>query len=259
MRIGFRIGSALLAVVLASAAAMAGGQDAPEDRWGPRVEGRWWAGDQAPGGWRAYRTPVPGFILPGYWMQPAYDIPDYAAYGLPAPPPGYTWSRYYDDAVLSDQYGKVRDARIHFDWDAPSRFAQDPEPAMAPPPVDDREAHAAAPTREDRERLRAERRLARETARQDRDEAAKRRRLDRMAQDAGYSDYDDYRHARDGRTAYPQLQAGGPGEGRRMTQDGGYIEGGYYYPPPLVTTIRIDPDGTTHVTNPDGSETVTPR
>jgi Ni/Co efflux regulator RcnB len=85
--------------------------------WGHRVNGRWWGGVQAPGGWSGYRRPGIGYVLPGYWLQPGYHITDYGAYGLPAPSVGYGWSRYYDDAVLTDRYGKVYDSRVDYDWD----------------------------------------------------------------------------------------------------------------------------------------------
>ncbi|WP_336963413.1 RcnB family protein [Sphingobium aquiterrae] len=86
-------------------------------RWGPRVDGRWYAGMHAPGGWAAYRRPVAGIILPRYWIQPSYYIGNYATYGLPAPREGYGWSRYYDDAVLTDRYGRVIDSRHDIAWD----------------------------------------------------------------------------------------------------------------------------------------------
>ncbi|BAK67925.1 hypothetical protein SLG_32500 [Sphingobium sp. SYK-6] len=91
--------------------------------WNRTVEGRWWAGHEAPGGWSAYRTPVNGFILPGYWLQPGYHIAEPERYGLPQPPPGYGWSRYYDDAVLTDTYGSVHDSRIGYDWDRPGGYS----------------------------------------------------------------------------------------------------------------------------------------
>ncbi|HAF42568.1 MAG TPA: hypothetical protein DCG90_12505 [Sphingobium sp.] len=86
-------------------------------RWGPRHNGRWFAGWRAPGGWAAYRRPVHGYILPRYWISPAYYIANYGAYGLPAPAHGYGWSRYYDDAVMTDRYGRVYDYRSDVDWD----------------------------------------------------------------------------------------------------------------------------------------------
>ena len=77
------------------------------DRWGSRVDGRWWGGANAPGGWPAYRRPVRGTVLPGYWNSPRFAIDDWAVYRLPQPPAGYRWSRYYDDAVLIDPRGVV--------------------------------------------------------------------------------------------------------------------------------------------------------
>lgn len=86
-------------------------------RWGPRHQGRWLAGHRAPGGWVAYRRPVYGYMLPRYWIQPSFYISNYATYGLYAPRPGYGWSRYYDDAVLTDRYGRVYDSRSDVHWD----------------------------------------------------------------------------------------------------------------------------------------------
>lgn len=86
-------------------------------RWGPRVHGRWFAGWRAPGGWMGYRRPVVGYVLPGYWMSPAYRIGNYGAYGLPVPGQGYGWSRYYDDTVMVDDRGRVQDHRRDVDWD----------------------------------------------------------------------------------------------------------------------------------------------
>ncbi|SCW44702.1 Glycine zipper 2TM domain-containing protein [Sphingobium faniae] len=87
-----------------------------DHRWGPRHGGRWHAGWRAPGGWAAYRRPVHGYILPRYWINPAYYISNYGAYGLPAPASGYGWSRYYDDAVMTDRFGRVYDRRGDIDW-----------------------------------------------------------------------------------------------------------------------------------------------
>ncbi len=86
-------------------------------RWGNRIGGRWHGGMQAPGGYGAYRRPVRGFALPRYWIQPGFYIANYQAYRLPPPPPGYGWSRYYDDAVLTDAYGRVYDSRSDVRWD----------------------------------------------------------------------------------------------------------------------------------------------
>lgn len=86
-------------------------------RWGPRQNGRWHAGWRAPGGWAGYRRPIVGYVLPRYWVSPTYSIGNYGAYGLPAPAYGYGWSRYYDDAVMTDRYGRVRDYRSGIEWD----------------------------------------------------------------------------------------------------------------------------------------------
>lgn len=85
-------------------------------RWGARPNGRWHAGWNAPGGWKGYRRPVYGYVLPRYWISPSYHIGNYRAYGLPAPAYGYGWSRYYDDAVMTDRYGRVYDYRSDVDW-----------------------------------------------------------------------------------------------------------------------------------------------
>ncbi|MFZ2997787.1 RcnB family protein [Sphingobium sp.] len=86
-------------------------------RWGPRQNGRWFAGWRAPGGWNGYQRPVYGYVLPRYWVSPNYYIANYGAYGLPTPAYGYGWSRYYDDAVMTDRYGRVYDSRSDVAWD----------------------------------------------------------------------------------------------------------------------------------------------
>jgi Nickel/cobalt transporter regulator len=70
------------------------------DRWG-----------SVPGGWNAYRAPAYGYTLPRYWTAPTYYIADYRSFGLPAPAWGFGWSRYYDDMVLTDRWGRVYDWR----------------------------------------------------------------------------------------------------------------------------------------------------
>ena len=85
--------------------------------WGPRQNGRWIAGWRAPGGWNSYRPVVRGYILPSYWINPGYYIGNYARYGFSAPAAGYGWSRYYDDAVLTDRDGRVYDSVHNVDWD----------------------------------------------------------------------------------------------------------------------------------------------
>lgn len=86
-------------------------------RWGKRIDGRWHAGHQAPGGWRGYRRPSRGYILPSYWINPGFYLNSYALYGLYQPQAGYGWSRYYDDAVLTDRSGRVYDSRSDIAWE----------------------------------------------------------------------------------------------------------------------------------------------
>jgi len=68
-----------------------------------------WA--SVPGGWNAYQAPSYGYTLPRHWIAPSYYIADYRGFGLPAPASGFGWSRYYDDMVLTDRWGRVYDWR----------------------------------------------------------------------------------------------------------------------------------------------------
>ncbi len=95
--------------------------------WGPRHNGRWIWGWRAPGGWGGYRPAVRGWVLPGYWIAPRYHIGDHARYGWSAPPPGYGWSRYYDDAVLTDRDGVVHETHRNVDWDRYDEYRDGPE------------------------------------------------------------------------------------------------------------------------------------
>jgi len=93
------------------------GGSGKHNRWGNRVNGRWHAGMRAPGGYAAYRRPFRGYILPTYWHNRGFSINDYRVYYLRAPEQGYRWSRYYDDAVLTDDRGYVYDSVSNVDWD----------------------------------------------------------------------------------------------------------------------------------------------
>ncbi|WP_417610196.1 RcnB family protein [Parasphingorhabdus sp.] len=74
---------------------------------------------------RSYRRPYRGFRLPQTYIQPSYFIGNFGYYGLSQPSSGYGWSRYYDDAVLTDRYGVVQDARYNVDWDRYNQGYQD--------------------------------------------------------------------------------------------------------------------------------------
>lgn len=111
------------------------GQRFSGQRWGGRVGGRWIGGVQAPGGWNAYRRPGRGFTLPGYWIAPSFLIGNFAAYGLAPPPYGYHWSRYYDDAVLIDDRGRVYDSVQGIGWDDGDGYVADQPGYGAPYPA----------------------------------------------------------------------------------------------------------------------------
>lgn len=85
--------------------------------FGQKYQGRWVGGWQAPGGWQAYRRPYRGYVLPSYWISPSFYIGNWSSYGFAAPSAGYGWSRYYDDAVLTDRYGRVVDYVPSYNWD----------------------------------------------------------------------------------------------------------------------------------------------
>jgi Ni/Co efflux regulator RcnB len=93
-------------------------------RWN-MVNGRWDAGWRAPGGWNGYRRLGRGGHLPNYWRGADFRIADYLAFGLAAPPPGYFWSRYYDDAVLVDGRGEVWDSIDGIAWMGADAYSED--------------------------------------------------------------------------------------------------------------------------------------
>jgi hypothetical protein len=90
--------------------------------WGGRQNGRWIGGHRAPGGWNSYRRPYVGYVLPRYWVNPNFYLGNYWAYGFAQPSQGYGWSRYYDDAVMTDQYGRVQDYVPGVNWDQYDRY-----------------------------------------------------------------------------------------------------------------------------------------
>jgi Ni/Co efflux regulator RcnB len=91
-------------------------------RWSAKRNGRWVGGWNAPGGWNSYRPASRGYVLPSYWINPAYYIGNFGYYGFARPQTGYGWSRYYDDAVLTDRDGRVVDSVRGVDWD---RYSDD--------------------------------------------------------------------------------------------------------------------------------------
>jgi Ni/Co efflux regulator RcnB len=100
---------------------------------GPR--GNWHGGHNAPGGYTSYRRPFRGFIMPSYWINPGFYVSNYSVYGLRAPTNGYNWSRYYDDAVLTDQRGYVYDSVSNVAWQSAPAYnsqATHQQPVYAP-------------------------------------------------------------------------------------------------------------------------------
>ena len=80
-----------------------------------------------------YRRPHRGFVLPRYWVQPTFYVANFGNYGLSAPSNGYYWSRYYDDAVLTDNRGYVQDYRNDVQWNGgPDRTGDYREPEYGP-------------------------------------------------------------------------------------------------------------------------------
>lgn len=89
----------------------------------PRPVGWSWGG---PGWWGgAYRPPVRGYIVPSFWLSPAYAVPDWEVYGFARPGAGRQWVRYYDDALLVDGRGMIYDTVSNVPW---GRYSRGPVP-----------------------------------------------------------------------------------------------------------------------------------
>jgi Ni/Co efflux regulator RcnB len=58
-----------------------------------------------------------GFIVPQFWWGPQFQIQNWNRYGFSQPIHGSRWIRYYDDALMVDQYGRVLDGRYGMNWD----------------------------------------------------------------------------------------------------------------------------------------------
>ncbi|GGB59907.1 glycine zipper 2TM domain-containing protein [Blastomonas aquatica] len=75
-------------------------------------------GARFPAGAPAYVRPFRGFLLPRVWVAPSYIITNWQRLGLARPAQGFGWSRYYDDAVLTDSNGRVFDSVQGVNWSA---------------------------------------------------------------------------------------------------------------------------------------------
>jgi hypothetical protein len=86
-----------------------------------------------------HRWMTPGAKVPKPWRDQRYVVVDWPAYGFPQPGPGMRWMRYYDDAALIDERGRVVDVRHDMMWDAPRGAA----PGSGPVPAVPQPAYAA--------------------------------------------------------------------------------------------------------------------
>ena len=75
-------------------------------RWGPR-----------PGRDFRYGRLRRGGFINSFWFAPQFYIDNWQAYGFSAPGDDQRWVRYYDDAYLVDDYGRVVDTRYGVRWD----------------------------------------------------------------------------------------------------------------------------------------------
>jgi hypothetical protein len=64
-----------------------------------------------------YRRIDRGGVVPERWRSPEFEVRNWRMYGFPAPAEGGRWIRYYDDALMVDGDGRVRDSRPGWDWD----------------------------------------------------------------------------------------------------------------------------------------------
>lgn len=68
-------------------------------------------------GYPHYKRLERGHRVDRYWSHPGYHVRDHDRYGFYDPPADQRWVRYYDDALLVDRGGMIRDGRYGLDWD----------------------------------------------------------------------------------------------------------------------------------------------
>ncbi|MGP1353751.1 MAG: RcnB family protein [Parasphingopyxis sp.] len=73
---------------------------------------------------RGTRFFVGGF-LPRYFLAPRYYVVNYPSYGLARPAYGHRWVRYYDDAYLVDERGRIADHRYGVSYDGRGYYGGD--------------------------------------------------------------------------------------------------------------------------------------
>jgi hypothetical protein len=69
------------------------------------------------GGKHNFQRMHKGSRMNSFWFGSRFRVNNWATYGFAAPRPGWFWIRYYDDALLLDGSGMVRDYRGNMDWD----------------------------------------------------------------------------------------------------------------------------------------------
>jgi hypothetical protein len=170
---------------------------------------------------------------------------NYHGYGLPAPMNGYSWSRYYDDAVMVDRRGRVRDHRSGIDWDVQERNGVQPGMPYdddvtahdgSPPPPHEYEGRWTGTWTDDKGR-----RVSGEYE----------GRFEGEARSSYGVDYDTQAYApppatvRHTGTAQPVVTT---------THAPGYFAGGYYFPGATTTTVVVTPTvtKTTYVSEVSG-------
>jgi Ni/Co efflux regulator RcnB len=93
-----------------------------------------------------YSRVVRGFVLPSFWLSPSFVVGDWGGWGLGAPGYGQRWIRYYDDALLIDERGRVFDTVEGVGWDGYDARGEDDRvfadreergPLPPPPGIDD--------------------------------------------------------------------------------------------------------------------------
>jgi len=254
-------------------------------RWGSKVNGRWWGGANAPGGWDAYRRPYRGYALPIYWIAPRFSVLDWQSYGLSRPENGLRWVRYYDDAVLVDARGSVYDTRSDIRWDGLDRSDHDSvdDHVAVERPVDERPYAAGEPRSGHRERA-GDRFAGRGDRHGDTSIAAGagysvEQRVDgrlpppppplpMSPPDSRYSEYDAPVAPERAPPPPPPPVTYGHGGGEWRSADGtttvtttngagGYYRGGYFYPGASTTTVVVQTTPVVTTTTTDYEDAVT--